>query len=102
MKVFSFVTLLTHWFQFMALENMDGLIEIGDFIVFEKGKYIGQQGIVEATTKKMFKIRIAPHCKDSLKLVTVRPTSLRKMVMDELRTVRYWDWKKHRLKIKLY
>ena len=48
---------------------MDNLIEIGDYIVFEKGKYMGQQGIVEGVTAKMLKVRIAPHSPDALKFV---------------------------------
>ena len=65
---------------------------VGDFVCFDKGKYFGQEGIIESVTAKMARVRIAPHCPDALKLVRVMPTSLRHFSEEEKSRVPEWDW----------
>lgn len=64
----------------------------GDFIVFEKGKYFSQVGIVDKCTKKMLNIAIAPHCSNGMQKVRVPPTSLRHMLPQELVETNNWNW----------
>ena len=68
------------------------IYEVGDFVCFDKGKYFGQEGIIESVTEKMCCVRIAPHSPDGLKLVRVMPTSLRHFNSEENGRVPDWNW----------
>ena len=65
---------------------------VGDYICFKRGKYFGQEGVIESVTDKMARVRIAPHSPDSLKLVRVMPESLRHLDDDEIARIPDWDW----------
>ena len=75
---------------------------VGDFVCFDKGKYFGQEGIVESVTNKMARVRIAPHSPDALKLVRVMPTSLRHFTETEKARVPDWDWDEYSKHLKTF
>ena len=74
----------------------------GDFLVFEKGKYFSQVGIVDSCTTKMLNVAIAPHCSNGMQKVRVPPSSVRHMTPEELVETNNWDWTTFGAIINLY
>ena len=65
---------------------------VGDYVVFVKGKYVGQVGVIERITPQKIGVRIAPHCPNGLTYTQVYPDAVRDMTNEELVAVNDWDW----------